>query len=153
MSDWLSLNLIVPAATSVVVAYVLYWYFVRPAKQSIELRIDDLSPHFGRLAADEVSFLIVTVSKSGEFLQFSGPSGHVQLSLPLNSQEQKELEPKLLAALTSRGLSPYVTIGSDGARFLDAELNGTPDQVAALVAGVFQEVFGLQAGDIVIVEW
>ena len=126
---------------------------LRPANSKIETSLDDLAPHFARLAANEVPSLIVAVRNTGEFLQFSGQSGQIQLDLPLITQEQQNLEPMLLAALISRGLEPYVTIGSDGARFLDADLNGTPDQIATLVSSVFQEVFRLQADEIVVLNF
>jgi hypothetical protein len=155
MRDWIALSVIAFGLTAVIIAagWFMYWFFCRPAELRAEIRLDALSPFLSRLASGDIPFLIIEERQSGDFLQFSSLADGVQLDLPLISQRQLQLEPRLLATLKSRGLLPYETIGSDGTRFLDANLVGKPDQLTDQVSEIFQQVFNCDPGTIVVVRY
>ena len=109
---------------------------------------DRLLQHVERLVRSNVygAFLIVSVAGTEDFLQMSAGPGAVQLDLPLITPRQAALEPEIRAVAAGEGLSVYESEGTDGARFLDMDLEKDSARVAAVCRAFLRGVFGAGEG-------
>ena len=85
------------------------------------------------------SFLIITVKRTGDFVQFTGHPAGVQLDFPVITMPQKILEPEFHDTAKKLGLTVVESKGSDGSRFLDIGIEGSPSEVAQVVSAFLAE--------------
>lgn len=137
----------------VLIGRVIYVYFYSSKYLKRYVRLDKLNEVFLLLFNGEIEFLILEipdVRKNEKFLQFTYiPNTGVQLDLPLITNEQLELKPKLLKVLNSKGLKSYETVGTSGDSFLDVDIYGEIDEIVGTVSSVIQETFDLKSDDLI----
>lgn len=92
---------------------------------------------------DEHAFLTIQVAGSDDFLQLSGDKTAVQLDFPMITSRQRAYESKIRNAAESANLAVCENYGSDGARFLDIEVEGSSQTVAAVCSKILREVFNV----------
>ena len=86
------------------------------------------------------SFVIVTVKGTGDFIQFTGDQTGVQLDFPIITARQKTKEQRFRETARKQGLAVIESKGSDGSRFLDINIEGSPSEVSR-VARAFAAEF------------
>lgn len=95
---------------------------------------------------DEHAFLTIQVAQSDDFLQLTGDKNGVQLDFPMITSRQRAHESKIRKAIASAHLAVCENYGTDGARFLDIDVEGSSQTVAAVCSKILREVFNV-AGD------
>ena len=136
----------------IILAVVIIALFIfGRSKKDVEIqksqgKLEDIENHINKLMGtnNDRAFLIVEVSNSDDFIQFSGDDKRVQLDFPLVTDRQKDLEKKFRQVAKKRDLEVFDNKGSDGTRFLDIDINGSPSEVAKVIVGVMKEVFGVE---------
>lgn len=111
------------------------------AQQSSDQQLDSLIRGLMNSTKDG-SFLIVGVQGSEDFLQLTGNSTGVQLDFPLLTDRQQSLESKIRNAAANQNLMIKEQRGSDGSRFLDIDINGEPNYIAAVCRRFMEQVYG-----------
>ena len=76
------------------------------------------------------SFLIVTVKGTEEFIQFTSDQTGVQLDFPIITARQRTKEQSFRETAKKQGLAVIESKGSDGSRFLDINIEGSPSEVS-----------------------
>ena len=97
-----------------------------------------------RSAAPE-AFLIIEIAGTPDFLQFTATESMVQLDLPLITERQALLEPKLRAIAQELDLELYENKSSAGDRFLDIDLHGTAAEIAPKVQEIFHRLYDVES--------
>jgi len=92
---------------------------------------------------DEKAFLIITVTNTNQFVQFSAYDKIVQMDFPMIKDEQKDRRQKITEFCKSLGLELTVNIGTDGSEFLDYDLSGTPNEITSTIAQIISKVFNV----------
>ncbi len=92
-------------------------------------------------SANADAFLIIHVERPDAFMQLTGDAAGVQLDFPLITPRQRGREGTVREVAAREGLEVFEVAGSDGARFLDVEVNGGPAGVAAVCSKVLRGVF------------
>lgn len=95
------------------------------------------------LSTDESSFLIIDIAHSNDFMQLTGDERGVQLDFPMIAARQQSFEKKIREVASREGLEVEETFGSDGARFLDVNINGDSRHAAAVCSTFLREVFNV----------
>ncbi len=113
--------------------------------QKIEGKLEDIEDSINKLmcSKNDHAFIIVKISDTDDFIQFSGDEKWVQLDFPLVTDRQKNLEDKFGKVARKWDLEVIENKGSDGTCFLDIDINGSPSEVSKVIEGVMKEVFGV----------
>ena len=111
-------------------------------------RIFDLAPYVDRLmrSNDPHAYLIISIVHSEDFMQLSGDASGVEVDFPQITPRQRSFEEKIRGVAEREGLEVVETHGSDGSRFLDLNVNGESQVVAAVCSKVLREVYSV-SGD------
>ena len=88
-------------------------------------------------------FLIITVTETNEFAQLSASEGKTQLDFPLITTEQKQRKSDIINICKELGLELTINTGTNGAEFLDYELQGTPEEISNIVVKVITKLFNV----------
>ena len=91
------------------------------------------------------AFLTIQVARSGDFFQLTGDKNAVQLDFPMITPRQRAYESKIRKAVASANLAVCENYGTDGARFLDIDVEGSSQMVAAVCSKILREVFNVAA--------
>lgn len=89
------------------------------------------------------AFLIIEVSGTEDFIQFSGDDRGVQLDLPLVTDRQKEMEAQIRQSAKNQNLVIIENKGSDGSRFLDIDIDGSPSEITEISKGLLKNIYGV----------
>ena len=89
------------------------------------------------------AFLIVEVSGTEDFIQFSGDDKGAQLDFPLVTDHQKEMEAQIRQSAKNQNLAIIENKGSDGSRFLDIDIDGSPSEIAEISKGLLVSIYGV----------
>ena len=89
------------------------------------------------------TFLTVKIAGTKDFLQLTATPESAEIDFPLITDRQRELEPKIREASAVLGLDCRETHGSDGNRFLDCDVSGSPAEVARTCQQLLLRVFGI----------
>ena len=123
--------------------------FVR-SKQSqvipkIQGRLKNLEENLSKLMGSNNghAFLIVEVSGTEDFIQFSGDVKGAQLDFPLVTDHQKEMEAQIRQSAKNQNLAIIENKGSDGSRFLDIDIDGSPSEIAEISKGLLVSIYGV----------
>jgi len=111
---------------------------------SVEIgTVADIAVHIRRLldAPAGGALIIELVGAEDAFLQFTAGPNQVQIDHPLITPQQMARENALRETLSALGLTPYETVGSDGARFLDADCPRDAVGAAILVQRILSSLF------------
>ena len=101
----------------------------------------------GLLRSDaEDAFLIIKISGSEDFVQLGGYLGTAFLDFPQITERQQELRATVEFVCADLGLTLEKIVASNGAEFLDYELTGSADEMAAIVEQVLIRVYGVNPG-------
>src|SRR5882724_3379043 len=92
---------------------------------------------------DEHAFLTIHVAHSKDFLQLTGSADSVQLDFPMVTSYQQSYEKKIRDFASAADLTIVERYGSDGALFLDIDIEGTSQTVAAICSKALREVFNI----------
>ena len=103
----------------------------------------DIPRYVARLmrSVDEHAFLIIKIAHSVDFLQLTGDARRVQIDFPLITPRQRGFEGRISGIASREGLAAVENQGSDGSRFLDIYVEGTPPSVAATCSKLLREVY------------
>jgi hypothetical protein len=130
----------------IVVGVILYIHFRSTETNSVSGKLDDLKDHLRTLMSsdEDGAFLAVTISKTGDFIQFTGDSAGVQLDFPQITERQKELSNKFHAIAMEMGLIVIKNEGSDGSQFLDINIQGNVSKVTEIAAKFISDLYGIE---------
>jgi hypothetical protein len=135
----------------VVVVVVLVFWMMKPQNTSAGSQgiLSDVPRYIEALlkSDDPHAFLIITHDSSGDFLQFTATENIVQMDFPLITEQQKSKAEKLKTTCSSLGLVLEENTGTDGSKFFDWNLSGTPEEMFKIIAPVFIQAFGAKADD------
>ena len=114
--------------------------------------VSELPAYLERLmrSEDEQAFLTIQIAQSEDFLQLTGSKNGVQLDFPLITSRQRSFESKIRNAVASANLAVLENYGSDGALFLDIDVEGPSQVVAGVCSRILGEVFNV-GGDTVLI--
>ena len=119
------------------------WLFWPRRTARIRAPVAELEPRIAHLMrSPPQTFLIVHVAGTKDFLQLTATPDVAQIDFPLVTERQRELEPRIREAAAELGLNFSETRGSDGSRFLDCDLRGTPPDIARACRELLHRVFG-----------
>lgn len=91
----------------------------------------------------EDAYLVVSISGTDDFVQLGGYLGTAFLDFPVITERQQELRDKVEAVCSDLGLVLETNVASNGAEFLDFELPGSANDMAAIVEQVLIRVYGV----------
>lgn len=94
-------------------------------------------------SADERAFLIVHIAHSSDFLQLTGDARGVQIDFPMVTPRQRGFEARIREVSSRESLAVVENHGSDGTRFLDIDVAGTPEAVAAVCSKILRGVYNV----------
>lgn len=89
------------------------------------------------------AFLIIEVDGTADFLQFTAGDTVIELDLPLITPRQQQLEKEFRRTAADLELVVRVSIGSNGARFLDIDLDARSPGTAPLVQKFLAGLYGV----------
>ncbi len=129
-----------------VIALVLWIVLSRYSKSEEQIEIgsiNQLESLVTRLVNSKVEFSYLGIKPEGAsaFFQLTASDEGAQVDFPLITDEQKGLGSAVEEVAKKNALVVYETIGTDGSKFLDIDVNGNPDRITEtvkiLVKGVF----------------
>ena len=111
----------------------------------IQGSLNELEEHISKLMGsnNDNAFLIVEVSGTEDFIQFSGDDKGVQLDFPLVTERQKEMEAQVRQNAKNQKLAIIENKGSDGSRFLDIDIDGSPSKIAEISKDLLMNIYGV----------
>ncbi len=130
----------------IILAIILYGKTNKDAEISKYMgKLEDIEENIKKLMAGNNAhgFLVIEVVETEDFIQFSGNDKGVQLDFPLVTKRQKELEIQFRECAKELNLQVIENKGTDGAIFLDIDLNGSPIEIAKAVKGMMTKIFGV----------
>jgi hypothetical protein len=92
-------------------------------------------------SSNERSFLVIEISGTGDFIQFSGDKNGVQIDFPLLTENQKRMESKFRGIAKDQSLTVIENRGTDGNKFLDIDLNGAPADISKKIKSFLEKLF------------
>ncbi len=132
------------------VCLIVVLYLFLPSKKvkvipKIQGNLKDIENYINRLMVsdNDNSFLIIGISGTEDFIQFSGDNKGVQLDFPLVTDRQKELESHFRQSAKKEGLKIIDNTGSDGSFFLDIDINGSSAEITKVISALLKRVFGV----------
>jgi len=134
-----------PILTTLIVTLgvLVFAWLVWPRRtHRIRGTVAELEPRISHLMrSGRQTFLIVGIADTKDFLQLTAALNSAQIDFPLITDRQRELEPRIREAGAELRLDFRETRGSDGSRFLDCELRGTPAEIAQVCRQLLSRVF------------
>ena len=127
----------------VLIAFLAFLFLYRPDNtEDLAGTIKDLENYIGimMLSAEKYAFVIATVQRTKDFVQFSGNTKNIQLDFPLITDRQKNMEAAFRTTAKEMDLKIIENRGTGGETFLDIDLKGTTAEIS-LVARTFMERF------------
>ena len=94
-------------------------------------------------SGDEHAFLTIEIAHSKDFVQLTASAESAQLDFPMVTSDQRKYERKVKDFAAAEGLTIVENYGSDGSLFLDIEVEGTSQKVAAICSKMLRGVFGV----------
>ena len=91
------------------------------------------------------AFLIVTIFKSDDYIQFTADAKGVQLNLPLITERQKSFESLFKKTAESENLNVIESKGTDGTIFLDINIDGASAEISKTVESFMAKLFNVSA--------
>lgn len=136
---------IIIGAILVVIAAFLLFSRRTPIATFQKGGFSDIQPFLHKLMHSQSpnAFLVIKVTDTADFLQFTAANGILQMDYPLITDDQKSHAEQLSAACKALDLTPKRNTGTDGSEFLDCDISGTPSEMASIVQKVFETVFGV----------
>ncbi len=130
----------------IVVGVILYLNLRSTETNSVSGKIGDINDHFKKLMLLEEGegFLAVTVSDTGDFVQFTGDKTGVQLDLPQITDRQKDLNTKFNSIAKEMGLIVIKNEGSDGSEFLDINIHGDVTKVTDIASDFIRKLYNVE---------
>jgi len=129
---------------------VLGTFLLVRSKQNQEIpkikgSLNELEENISKLMGsnNDNAFLIVEVSGTEDFIQFSGDDKGVQLDFPLVTERQKEMEAQIRQSAKNQNLAIIENKGSDGSRFLDIDIDGNPFKIAEISKDLLKNIYGV----------
>lgn len=101
----------------------------------------------------EQAFLTIQIAQSEDFLQLTGSKNGVQLDFPMITSRQRSYESKIRNAVASANLAVLENYGSDGALFLDIDVEGPSQVVAGVCSRILGEVFNIADDTVLIFQY
>jgi len=120
---------------AVLSALALLVYFVLPRNQLMICgKFRHLPQRFSELinGIPKIESLIIGIGTTDDFIQFSRDATVIELDFPLITERQKELEDDYRKICSDLGIDLIETTGSDGSRFLDADVPTDPEDLARI---------------------
>jgi hypothetical protein len=93
-------------------------------------------------APNQDGILIINISGTSKFVQFTGGFKYVQMDFPMVTSEQKAFRTSIESVADSMGLSSAINIGTDGSEFLDYDLHGSPSEISNVVETFITKLHG-----------
>jgi hypothetical protein len=111
----------------------------------IQGSLKDIENNLNKLMSsnNDHAFLIVEVSGTENFIQFSGGDKGIQLDFPLVTDHQKEIEAKVRQRAKDQNLVIIENKGSDGSRFLDINIDDSSSKIAEIVKSLLKNIYGV----------
>jgi len=129
-----------------VVLAVIVIYFLKRLKANDPVRgsIIDIENYIKGLmgAAEEDGVLIITISGTSKFVQFTGGVSGVQMDFPLVTSKQKSLQVSIENVGKEMALEAIINLGSDEAEFIDFNLEGSPSEITNIVENFMASLYG-----------
>ncbi len=113
------------------------------AQQSMQ-DIHDAVEGLIRTEADN-AYLIIEIVGTEDFVQLGAHGEPVILDFPQITPRQRKFRQQIESVCSDLGLELQIVLGSNGAEFLDYELEHNPTEVAAIVEAVLRRVYGVEA--------
>jgi hypothetical protein len=134
----------------VIVAVILGIFIYARSRKAAEIpkihgSLKDIESHISKLmnTDKDYAFLIIEISGTDNFIQFSGDNESVQLDFPLATDRQENLESKFKQVAKQHNLDVVKSNGTDGMRFLDINMHGSPSEVAKASISFMEGLFGV----------
>jgi len=129
----------------VVLGIGLVIYLFAPRKKVVEKGFfHDLPNKFNVLlnSKPKVSTIIVAISGTEDFIQFSFDDEKVEMDYPVITPRQKELSPKFREICSQSGYQVREITGSDGAKFLDISVSSDSEDLVIISKRILTNLFG-----------
>ena len=129
------------------VALIFYLYFSQKITQeqtaTLEGNSSDLQGIIKKLmySINEGSYVIVKVSDTESFLQFTGDKKGIQLDFPMLTEVQQQHKNNIIKVGNDLGLLLIENKGTDGSLFLDFNIHGSAEQISEIIKTFLTEVF------------
>ena len=135
----------------VIIAIIILGVFLlMRSKQNQEIpkiqgSLKDIEENLSKLMVsnNDHAFLIVEVFGTEDFIQFSRDHKGVQLDFPLVTDRQKKMEEKIRQSAKNQNIAIIENKGSDGSRFLDIDIDGSPSEIAEISKGLLKNIYGV----------
>jgi len=131
----------------IVIAFVFYLYFAVKEGRSLpfnftgnQSQVTDIIKNLLFSNQDD-SFVIIKVSGTENFLQFTGHDQGIQLDFPMATDQQKTLKETIVQVGSDLGLKFEENTGTDGTLFLDFNISGEPENIGVAVNTFLEKVF------------
>jgi hypothetical protein len=130
----------------IIIGVVLYIYFRSTETNSVSGKLGDINDHLKKLmySDEDGAFLSISISKTGDFIQFTGDRKGVQLDLPQITERQKELHTKFHTIAKEMGLVVIKNDGADGSQFLDINIHGDLTKVTDIVSKFIKQLYEIE---------
>jgi hypothetical protein len=140
------------------IVFVAYKYFRKPIYAETTSTIGDIANIEDlieklMISTNDTAFLRIQIHGTDDFIQFTGGPDGVQLDLPLFNDRQKSLESRFRGVGMDLELNVYETKGSDGSRFLDADINGNASEITTIVKKFVGELFSVTSSTKLVFEY
>jgi hypothetical protein len=99
------------------------------------------------------SFLIVSTTNNGEFLQFQHMDGELCVDFPLVTELQVSLEEKVRRAFNKRGLEIVDLDDSEGSKAVQGWNKLSVEEAASAIIGLFSDIYRISENEVVEYEW
>ncbi len=96
---------------------------------------------------NEYSFLRINPKGCDEFFQITGNNRGIQINFPLVTEGQIALRETVELAARRGEIAIRETSGSDGSKFLDIDINESPDRITEVMLELMHEVFQTKTHD------
>ncbi len=94
--------------------------------------------------AQSNSILLISISKTVDFIQFTGDRTGVELDLPQITEWQKELHTKFHTIAKKMGLVVIKNDGADGSQFLDINIHGDLTKVTDITSKFIKQLYEIE---------
>ena len=130
----------------IIIGVVLYINFRSTETNSVSGTLDDINDHLKKLmySNEDGAYLSISISKTGDFIQFTGDRTGVQLDLPQITERQKELNNKFHTIAKEMGLVVIKNDGADGSQFLDINIHGDLTKVTDITSKFIKQLYEIE---------
>jgi len=130
----------------IIIGIVLYINFRSTETKSVSGKLGDINDHLKKLmfSDEDGAYLAVTVSKTGDFIQFTGDRTGVQLNLPQITERQKEFNKRIHTIAKDMGLIVIKNDGTDGFQFLDINIHGDVTKITEIASKIIKSLYDVE---------